>query len=228
MKIIILPGWQHSAADWSLVTKQLEKYGHTVHALTLPGFGDVPLPANMIDLQTAANWVETEILKIVSASPFVLCGHSYGGRLAVELCARGRLPISKMILVGSPNLYRPTRGVRFKKGIVRIFKPIAQLLPEHVRRTWRSADFEAVRGTPLEQLYQNVFATEQAAELAQCKTETLVICGEEDEAVPPATARAVTNLLPHGAARLLPGVGHNIHFEKPTLLAGIINIYADC
>lgn len=197
-----------------------------VEALTLPGFGDEPLPSDMTTLDDVVDWLTNTLEKRAAKGPVILCGHSYGGRLAVLLASRQALPIKKLILVGSPNLYRPTVLTKLKKLLVRCAQPIEPLLPEALKARLRAEDFKRVRGTALAELYKNVFADDQAGQLQQCPQPTLMVCGDRDEAVSVATAREIANLLPHGELEIISRGGHNLHHESPQLLAGIIHRYA--
>lgn len=226
MRIVILPGWQHTTDDWEQVATILKSHGHQIQLLTLPGFGEEPLPTSINTMNQVADWLEQKLAPIPLDESIILCGHSYGGRLAVTLAARKKIPISKMILVGSPNLYRPTLSIQIKKIVVGFAKPFRRLIPHKVRDKLRSEDYRKVRNTPLARLYKDVLQTSQDAELSECGIPTLVICGDRDEAVSISTAKEITSLLPYGKLQVLKETGHNIHFENPSLLAGIVHTYA--
>jgi magnesium chelatase accessory protein len=61
-----------------------------------------------------------------------------------------------------------------------------------------------------------------ARELPHLTAPLELIVGEADRAVPPADARTVARRVPGARLRLLPGLGHLAHEERPDLAAAII------
>jgi len=79
MHIILVPGLWLDASSWDAVTPALEKAGHTVRALTMPGVG---APASESSDIGIADWVAAVVDEIDSASGLVvLVGHSGGGNV---------------------------------------------------------------------------------------------------------------------------------------------------
>lgn len=63
--------------------------------------------------------------------------------------------------------------------------------------------------------------------LARIATPCLLLAGEGDRAVPPATSERAAEKLPHATAVRLPGLGHLAHEEAPELVAGLIRDYLE-
>lgn len=79
MDIILVPGLWLDAASWDAVVPALERAGHTVHSLTMPGVG-VPAPASA-DIGIA-DWVDAVVTEIDRCgAPVALVGHSGGGNV---------------------------------------------------------------------------------------------------------------------------------------------------
>jgi pimeloyl-ACP methyl ester carboxylesterase len=79
MHIILVPGLWLDASSWSDVIPDLEKAGHTVHALTMPGVG---MPAPESSEIGIADWVASVVDEIDRAHGLVvLVGHSGGGNV---------------------------------------------------------------------------------------------------------------------------------------------------
>jgi pimeloyl-ACP methyl ester carboxylesterase len=79
MHIILVPGLWLDASSWAHVTPALERAGHTVHPLTLPGVGS---PADESAEIGIADWVDA-VVDQIDALPglVVLVGHSGGGNV---------------------------------------------------------------------------------------------------------------------------------------------------
>ncbi|MEV7608794.1 alpha/beta hydrolase [Microbacterium sp. NPDC089320] len=80
MDIILIPGLWLDASSWSEVTGRLERAGHTVHPLTMPGVG---LPgADSSDIGIA-EWVDAAVAAVDAIGrPVAVVGHSGGGNVA--------------------------------------------------------------------------------------------------------------------------------------------------
>lgn len=79
MEIILVPGLWLDASSWDDVTPALERAGHTVHALTMPGVGAPASESAQIGID---DWVDAAV-DAIDASPglVVLVGHSGGGNV---------------------------------------------------------------------------------------------------------------------------------------------------
>ena len=76
MDIILIPGLWLDASSWDLVAPQLEKAGHDVSALTLPGMDSKEADRSAI---TRQDYVDAVVAAIDQARhPVVLVGHSMG------------------------------------------------------------------------------------------------------------------------------------------------------
>jgi pimeloyl-ACP methyl ester carboxylesterase len=95
MKVILVPGFWLGAWAWDAMSPALEKAGHTVTALTLPGLAPTDTDRASIGLDDHINFVTHEIDRV--GSPVVLVGHSAGG--AVAHAAASRRPDSVVRVV---------------------------------------------------------------------------------------------------------------------------------
>jgi len=79
MHIILVPGLWLDASSWNGITPALERAGHRVHALTMPGVG---APASESAQIGIADWVDA-VVDAIDAAPglVVLVGHSGGGNV---------------------------------------------------------------------------------------------------------------------------------------------------
>lgn len=80
MDIILIPGFWLDASSWSEVAPALERAGHLVRALTLPGLESYDADRSGIGLRDHVDTVISVIDEI--DGPVVLVGHSGGGAIA--------------------------------------------------------------------------------------------------------------------------------------------------
>ncbi|GAA1251290.1 pimeloyl-ACP methyl ester carboxylesterase [Microbacterium phyllosphaerae] len=80
MDIILIPGLWLDASSWNDVTTELERAGHTVHPLTMPGVG---VPASESSEIGISEWVDAAVAAVDAVGrPVVVVGHSGGGNVA--------------------------------------------------------------------------------------------------------------------------------------------------
>jgi pimeloyl-ACP methyl ester carboxylesterase len=80
MDIILIPGLWLDASSWADVTPALEKAGHRVHALTMPGVGAPAADSAEIGM---AEWVAAAVAAVDAVDgDVVVVGHSGGGNVA--------------------------------------------------------------------------------------------------------------------------------------------------
>ena len=224
--VIIIPGWMHAASEWKQVSDLLHERQIEHAVLDIPGFGTVAPDPAINTLTDLCRWCAIEIdrLQRPSTSPLVLFGHSCGGRVAVQLAAEG-LEVQHLILSGSPNLYRPSFKTKLVKALAALARPFKHQVPEQLRQKFRSADFAAARDTQMLTLYQSVVTGDQRDILPNIAAKTTLLWGECDEAAPLSIAQEMLPLIAGSQLAIIPHAGHNLHHEKPQLLAAKITTY---
>ena len=80
MDLILIPGFWLDGGSWGKVTPVLERAGHQVRALTLPGLESIDADRRGIRLADHVGAVVTAIDQ--AEAPVVLVGHSGGGAIA--------------------------------------------------------------------------------------------------------------------------------------------------
>src|SRR5690348_10268377 len=80
MNIIMIPGFWLDASSWEEVMPTLERAGHRVRALTLPGLESADADRRGIRLRDHVAAVVAAVEEV--EEPVVLVGHSGGGAIA--------------------------------------------------------------------------------------------------------------------------------------------------
>jgi pimeloyl-ACP methyl ester carboxylesterase len=224
--LVILPGWMHDAAQWNVVSKLLNNMNVKHVVLDFPGFGTVPKDTSITSFDNLVTWSKNEIERLTAGTdePVTLLGHSCGGRITLAL-AVDNINYKQLILIGSPNLYRPTLKVKITKVLARVVSPIQFLIPAGLRNKFRSADYAQATKTGMQELYHSVVVHDQTALTGQVTTKVHLLWGALDTAAPVRIAYELEELLPHTSLTVLPNLGHNLHHENPGLLAGKIKLF---
>lgn len=224
--LIILPGWMHDAKHWDTVSKLLYNQNIRHAVLDFPGFGTVTKSDAIVDFESLLDWTSNEIQRITADidEPITLLGHSCGGRIALALAVDNNI-YKQLILIGSPNLYRPTLTVRAIKLLSQVADPIKTLIPTKLRHKLRSDDCTQATETGMQALYQSVVVADQTTLTNQVTTKVQLLWGAQDTATPVRIAYELQTLLADSTLTVLPNLGHNLHHENPGLLAGKIKLF---
>ncbi|CAB4729436.1 unannotated protein [freshwater metagenome] len=216
-RAVALHGWGRTRLDWASTLD-----GSDALALDLPGFGATPAPEEAWGSQEYAAWVG-EIL--VDLDRPVLVGHSFGGRVAVQLAARSPELVRGVVLTGVPLLRgpgggRPARGYRIARALHRRGL-LGDARMEAQRQKHGSADYRAAQGVMRDVLVRTVNEdySEQLAAMAAHGVPVAMVWGEHDTAASVEVARAAHRLL--GDEVTLTVVPGSAHLLDPALVAAI-------
>lgn len=185
-------------------------------ALDLPGFGASPPPEEpwgSADYAHAVSPVAEELAGALG-HPLVVLGHSFGGRVALEL-AKGRPElVQALVLTGVPHLVEVGEGGR-RKGAVpfRLGRAlhrrglVSDARLDRLRDRYGSADYRAATGVMRQVLVRTVNERydEVLAGLA-CPVE--LVWGDDDRDAPLPLAEAAETRLRHATLTVCPGAGH--------------------
>jgi pimeloyl-ACP methyl ester carboxylesterase len=236
--LVLLHGYGDSFTGWDGWVAELSGKFHIIR-LDFPGHGLTRAPADyLLGGERLADFVDA-FAQALSLPKFAVAGNSMGGGVAWQLALRHPDRISALILVdaaGFPNEKPPAkiplafRILRYRLG--RAFlrnidnRPLideglktdvydkAVITPAFVDR-W--AEFQRAPGhrTILMALNPGGFGSATAAALGAIRVPTLVINGEDDVLVEPASARKFAAAIPGAKLILYPHVGHLPQVEIP-------------
>jgi pimeloyl-ACP methyl ester carboxylesterase len=218
--VLALHGWSRSRRDFSAVLAPPGKDPLEAVALDLPGFGSTPAPPEAWGSPEYADLV-AEILPDM-AGPVVVLGHSFGGRVALQLAAARPNDVAALVLTGVPLIRPAGRAPRppLPFRAARLFHR-AGLLPEArmeaVRRRYGSTDYRAAEGVMRRVLVRLVNERyDDVLKAVQCPV--TLVWGADDSVTPLDLARVAADRLSHPRVVVLPGVGHLTPLSAPLAL----------
>jgi pimeloyl-ACP methyl ester carboxylesterase len=222
--LVLLHGWGASRESLRAIGG-LFQTTYRVHLLDLPGFGDAPPPASDWDTARYADLVEQWLAARVDG-PFVLLGHSFGGRVALRVAARRPSQLRGLVLMGVPGLPAPVFSrVRFRRSAVRGLRRILALvrpLSGPAPLAWHTARFgsrDYLAAGPLRPILVRVVNEDLTESARKATCPALLIWGSDDTETPPALAyryqrlmdgRASVVILPHKDHHLYTGTGAHL------------------
>jgi pimeloyl-ACP methyl ester carboxylesterase len=217
MILVIIPGWRQTSAEWSILKSKISQDMKTF-IIDLPGFGVEPLVSQEWDVIDYSDWVTKIIVNNFQNQEICLLGHSFGGKLACEIASKQPNWLSKLILISSPLIYRPTVKTKFLKSL-------SKVTPSIIKKKYNkfsSDDYRNVKGTELEKVFKKTIVYDQEKQLDSINVETTIIWGEKDKYVPLEIGVEINCKIRNSTIEILPNCGHNIHLTNPNLLYSTI------
>jgi pimeloyl-[acyl-carrier protein] methyl ester esterase len=148
--VILIPGLASTGLVWGRLADRLDD-DHTVHLISVRGFGDLPAGANASGPLVGP--VSAEVLRYIRTkglrSPAVI-GHSMGGLVALRAAADGGRTVGRVMLVDSspffPALVDGAASARSVEPIARVaYQAVLFLGDEALNQTdWGSGAGQAV------------------------------------------------------------------------------------
>lgn len=225
IRVVWLHGWGRRGRDFAGAATQLAERGIASVAFDLPGFGSSPSP---VVSGGAALYSEllTSILLSVSDEPFVLVGHSFGGKVATVFAAEHPEQVRALVLTGVPLVrLSPARtspvGFRLLRWLHRQ-KLVSDQRMESARQKYGSSDYRRASGV-MREIFVNVVNESHERQLELLPMPVMMVWGMDDHEVPLDVARRAGELVggTH-SLKLVPGVGHLLPTEAPGALVDAV------
>lgn len=179
--IIFLHGWGGDASAFLFAAKALaDRFRVTL--IEFPGFGESEQPPRAY---TVADYARC-VLRVASALGIeraTLVGHSFGGRVSLEIAAKFPHFVDKLALVDSAGL-KPRRGLKYY-FLIYLHKILVRLGRKGLEG---SKDFRALSPV-MKSTFKNVVNYDQTPLLKRISCPTAVFWGRDDKDTPPYMAK---------------------------------------
>ncbi|TAM68678.1 MAG: alpha/beta hydrolase [Microbacteriaceae bacterium] len=187
-----------------------------VYAVDLPGFGDSPEPGSAHSIEMTAELMAQFIVD-ESLGRVVLVGHSMGTQVAAEIAAAHRELVDGLVLI-APTANRHERTAR--RQAARMIQDLSGESP----KVLALGMVEYAKTSPLWFSRKLAIMLDHRLEdvCPRISVETLVLRGETDRVCPREWVAEVTEALPHGIMREIPGRGHEAVIKSPQPVASMI------
>lgn len=235
--VVYLHGWERSRRD----LKHIERLRPGM-LLDLPGFGSSPVPTKAIGskeyaiqvLEAITQWTITHGTykqHTTTQSPntkHVVVGHSFGGRVAIQLALLAPQKIRGLIISGTP-LFRnhphqksPLSFRAIKK--LRQLGLVSEARLESARRKHGSVEYLATSGV-MREVFVRVVNESYEQALSQIRCPTAFVWGTQDSSAPVADAVKAQKMV-NGSFLETRKCGHNIHISHPEVFVDYIDRFS--
>lgn len=227
--IICLHGWGGSSQSFYDMAPLLAR-DYRVIMLDLPGFGqtDAPLEAWRVDNYAAFLF---EFTRHLALPHFALCGHSFGGRVALRFAAAYPRLASHLILLAAAGIkHQKSPEEQAANFLARIGKRVFSLAPlKKVSDPARWLFYKMIRrgdyyqaSTMMKETMKLVIGEDLTPTLSLITTPTLIIWGERDDYVPLADAHLMHWRIKKSRLEIIKGANHYLPKKYPKETAALI------
>jgi len=211
VQLIWAHGWGQDGGAFAPTAQSLAAFA-TSYLIDFPGFGKTPFQGQAWGTRDYADFI-AQWLQTLPAGKKIWIGHSFGGRVGIQMAAHYPGLIDGLVLVGTAGL--PRRRTAFQRLDnwlrVRVFKTMKLFVPEgpkrdRLRARFGSADYRnagVLRPSFVRVVNENLLPTAMTI-----TRPTLIICGERDDQAPPDISQRLHKAIQGSAYHLLPGFDH--------------------
>jgi pimeloyl-ACP methyl ester carboxylesterase len=205
-------GWGQSREAFRPMTQSLPRQAHLL--LDFPGFGASPPPPLTWGTADYADAVAELVAPLRTGKRIVWVGHSFGGRVGVQLAARRPELVDGLFLVAAAGLPRKRTLPQKLKMYAKIytFKTLKHLAPllgldvEKLRAKFGSADYRTAGA--LRPVFLNTIREDLSEQARQVRCPACLVYGENDDEAPPEIGARFAKLIPQAEIAVLPGQDH--------------------
>ncbi len=236
--IVLWPSFLCDGSMWDAQVGPLSELGRVL-CFDGPGHGKSELPPPFsLDDNTRALLDACDALGV---DKLVLVGLSWGGMVGMRLALLAPDRVKGLVLLDtSAQAERKRDRVKYR-ALASLFRRAGmppwlverQVAPKMFGRTTLATHPEMsarlsrdVNGFSREGVYRASKAIfrrpDVTAEIAAIRAPTLVLCGEEDVATPPARSRLIADRIPGARLEMVPGAGHLSALEQPDRVNAVL------
>ncbi len=210
---IWLHGWGQTGSSLSRLAQLFIKNGsHLLY--DLPGFGKTAMLEEGADTRDYADTLAA-LLREKGTKKHIIVGHSFGGRMAIQLAAHHPDLVKAIIIIAGAGLPRK-RSLFFKTKafVLRQVGKLARLSDKLFGTTFREAyvnrfgseDYK--NAGPLRATFVNTVTENLSCEARNIKAPVLLLYGADDNDTPPEIGRRYEQLIPIARFEEVSGFGH--------------------
>ena len=209
--LIFLHGWGQNID----MIKPLADYfykEYKIYIIDLPGHGNSSEPPYAYHVDEFVE-ILRKFIEINKIKNFTLIGHSFGGKISLLYQSKYH-DADKLIMLASAfkqeikKLSFKTKCLKFAKKI-----PVLNKLEGFAKKHIGSTDYKNASGV-MRDILVNTVNQDISEDVKKIETDTLLIWGDQDDAVSLESAHELDNLLPNSGLVVFPGCTHYAYLEN--------------
>ncbi len=199
--LYIIHGWTYTVEPWKNTLAMLHDNGISVKMLHVPG-----LTEKSDEVFTIEDYVEWADKNIPDGA--IALGHSNGGRILLNLCAKNPEKLKYLILLDAAGIYEPSAKKKIVEKIAKIGKPLKKvpIIDKAFHKITGSTDYSRL-------------ASDKDLDFSKVQTKTFILWGKKDTTTPPRQATAMYEKLPNAELKFYANWTHAPYISSPDELA---------
>lgn len=211
--LYIIHGWTYTVEPWRSTIGILRGAGLSIEMLRVPG---LTTPSDKeFEIQDYVKWADSQI-----PDGAIALGHSNGGRILLNLCAKNPDKLKYLILLDSAGVYEPSVRKRMVEHIAKIGKPLKKIpiIDKAFHKFTGSTDYSRAPEN-MKVTLANMLASDKDLDFAKVATKTFILWGKKDTITPPRQATAMYEKLPNAELKFYAKWTHAPYISDPEGLA---------
>lgn len=211
--LYIIHGWTYTVEPWKNTLAMLRDNGISVKMLHVPG-----LTEKSDEVFTIEDYVEWADKNIPDGA--IALGHSNGGRILLNLCAKNPEKLKYLILLDAAGIYEPSARKKFVEKVAKIGKPLKKvpIIDKAFHKITGSTDYSRAPEN-MKQTLANMLASDRDLDFSKVQTKTFILWGKKDTTTPPRQATAMYEKLPNAELKFYANWTHAPYISSPDELA---------
>ena len=217
--LYIMHGWSYTIEPWRTTLGILRDSGLKVKILKVPGLTEPSKKIYTID--DYVKWADSEI-----PDGAIALGHSNGGRILLNLCAKKPNKLKYLILLDAAGVYEPSAKKKIVASLAKIGKPLKKIpvVNKAFHRLTGTTDYSRAPEN-MKVTLSNMLESDKNLKLSDVTTKTYLLWGKKDTVTPPRQATKMYESLPNAELKFYARWTHAPYISNPEELAkALINL----
>ena len=217
--LYIIHGWSYTIEPWRTTLGILRDSGLRVKVLKVPGLTEPSKKIYTID--DYVKWADSEI-----PDGAIALGHSNGGRILLNLCAKKPNKLKYLILLDAAGVYEPSAKKKIVASLAKIGKPLKKIpvVNKAFHRLTGTTDYSRAPEN-MKVTLSNMLESDKNLKLSDVTTKTYLLWGKKDTVTPPRQATKMYESLPNAELKFYARWTHAPYISNPEELAkALINL----
>jgi len=211
--LYIIHGWTYTIEPWAKTLAILRENGLKVKMLKVPGLTEES--KKVFTIRDYVKWADENI-----PDGAIALGHSNGGRILMNLCAKKPEKLKYLILLDSAGVYEPSRKKQIVEKLAKIGRPLKKipLVDKAFHRLTGSTDYSRAPEN-MKKTLVNMIESDKNLDFKVISTRTFILWGKKDTTTPPRQAIKIYESLPNAELKFYATWTHAPYISSPEELA---------
>lgn len=213
LDLYIIHGWTYTVEPWKTTLKLLEERGVRVKMLHVPGLTEAS--DKVFTIEDYVDWADRQI-----PDGSIALGHSNGGRILLNLCAKKPEKLKYLILLDAAGIYEQSRKKQLIEKVAKIGKPLKKipLVDKAFHRFTGTTDYSRAPEN-MKTTLVNMLNSDKNLNFDKITTKTYILWGKKDTTTPPRQATKMYESLPNAELKFYANWTHAPYISSPDELA---------